>query len=82
MPLLGSVGRVFWGSQFKAELVNSNQKSWDVAGFVWEGRILSKGPTRGRPWRRRNCWSQGLTEKNVQLESLELCFIQWTKLRI
>lgn len=27
MPLLKSVGGVLWGSQAKAELVNSNQKS-------------------------------------------------------
>lgn len=37
--LLGSVGRVLWGSQAKAELVNSNHKK---QGFVSSETVLSK----------------------------------------
>lgn len=33
MHLLGSTGRVLWGSQARAKLVNSNQKEQDFGRF-------------------------------------------------
>lgn len=49
MPLLGSVGRVLWGSQAKTRLVNSNWKRrtlvTSVVGFYLRGTQW-KGPGR------------------------------------
>ena len=52
MPLLGSEGRVFWGSQAKVRLVNSNLRS----GVLLNPTVVfSKGHVRhtgsGRRWR-------------------------------
>lgn len=38
MPLVGSTGRVLWGSQANSILVNSNQKEQGF-GKLWEGLI-------------------------------------------
>lgn len=46
MPLLGSAGRVLWGSGAMTGLVNSNQKS---RGLISSTGVLSKGNIRGRP---------------------------------
>lgn len=52
MPLLGSEGRVLWGSQAKVRLVNSNLKSWVLLNPTV---VFSKGHIRrtvsGRQWR-------------------------------
>lgn len=40
MPLLGSVGRVFWGSHGKARFANSNQKECILVSWMGD---LNKG---------------------------------------
>lgn len=60
--LVRSVGGVFWCSQAKARLVNSNQKS---GGLAISMGVLPIG-TRGRLWEAKDTVDKGLWECHIR----------------